>query len=194
MKKLILALFLMGSNLTLMAQTKHDQLIKKITELQTATTFQDFSQLEDDFVDIRVQGQEKTFYPYYYAAYACIQQARTQYDSKNTAFVNGYLDVALKYLFAVYREGKDNPEMNALLGITYYLKSIFDVENQILFKDKAISFFKKGEALSADNERILLLGALLNGKSYDDEARVVEEITSLEPTWGRADLGKLIKN
>lgn len=190
MKKLILALFLMGSTLTLTAQSKHDQLIKKITELQTATTFQDFSQLEDDFVDICARGQ-KTWHSYYYAAYTSVQQAKTQYESGKIEKVDGYLNTALKYLALIEKE--NNIEINALLGITYYLKSTFDAKNQTTFKNKAISYFDKGKAMSADNERVLLLEGLLNGKSYNDEAPVVE-VVSLEPTWGRSDLGKLIKN
>lgn len=192
MKKLILALFIMGSSLTLMAQSKHAQLIKKITELETANTFQDFSQLEDDFVDIRVHSAEKTWHPYYYAAYACVQQAKVQYENGNTDSVNTQLDMALKYLFAVYSEGKDNPEMNALLGITYYLKSTFDAKNQTAFKNKAVSYFNKAKEQNDYSRRVVLLGDLLSTPIKNHIEGVQQDI--LNPRWGRADLGKLIKN
>lgn len=193
MKKLILALFLMGSSLTLMAQSRHAQLIKKIDELQHAKTYEEFSTLQNDFVDIRVHGQGDTWHPYYYAAYTCIQQAKTQYESGNTAFINGYLNTALKYLFAVYSEEKDNPEINALLGITYYLKSRFDtnIKNQSIFKGEAISYFNKGKEQYHYSRRVILLGDLL-GTPIKDQVKVQQDIFS--PRWGRADLGQLIKN
>lgn len=190
MKKLFLML-LMSLGAFMSAQTGiNDELLKTVNKLNVANVANDYHSLtmiEADF--IKQYDKNKSWQIPYYWAILQIQKAKIKKAEGKTEHVDGYLSTGLKYLNLITKSEKNNVEVNALYGVIYYLKSKYNPS----LLEKAKKYYSVSKSLEANNDRVRLLGQLLNQKLTVEEGTYQIVDNSLNPTWGVDFLGNLTK-
>lgn len=192
MKKLFLML-LMSVGAFMSAQTEHKaEFVKAVDQLNTAKDFQQLSMIEKDI--FKETSSTGSWESYYYSGLLSLKKAEALLNEGKRESVDVYLGISLKFLLVLESKEKNNVEVNALLGVVNHLKSMYRTENIEYYKKEAKKYFSRANGLDSKNERVKLLGQLLNNNvvKYNNTGdKLVHK--SLVPVWNAEFLGNLIK-
>lgn len=205
MKKIFLTFLLLLISFTAFAQSAYEKAMKeKIAKLEVCKTPQDFASLSNDFK--RIADKEKNqWQPYYYAAFALIQQGRVLMRENKIADAETPATEALQLAGTAASLSKDNAEIHILNKMANSLLMMKDpMTRYMTYGQTAAQELELAAKLDPENPRLTLLkgedlyftpeqyggskqkGMELINKSLE-QFNTYKPKTDLDPNWGKSE-------
>lgn len=205
MKKIFLTFVLLLISFTAFAQSAYEKAMKeKIAKLEVCKTPQDFASLSNDFKRI-ADKEKKQWQPYYYAAFALIQQGRVLMRENKIADAETPATAALQLAGTAAGLSKDNAEIHILNKMANSLLMMKDpMTRYMTYGQTAAQELEMASKLDPDNPRLTLLrgedlyftpeqyggskqkGMELINKSLE-QFNIYKPKTDLDPNWGKSE-------